>query len=540
MKDLKNEEVQQQDYEEQHNPNDTQADKQNTDNAVAELPPTQYEDNTVQIDGNEGVAVMEQSQSVAQKISKKGAVDLTVGSPLKQIVMFTLPLLFGNIFQLMYSWTDAFVLGNVKGAVQFAALSASMPVVNLLLTVFNGFLAGSAVLIGQLFGRNDINGLRKAYSTLMISILVITVIFGVLGFFLSKPLLRLLQVDEIYIEYSSTYLKYYFAGLLFMAMYNTLAQVLRCLGNSLVPLIALIVCVVLNIGLDCLFVIVFNMNIEGVAIGTMIAQFLSAVIMFVYVMLRVPMLRLKRKEFVFDKRLFTGIVRLGIPSTIQNVCATVGYMFINGIVNGNGAEFTAAFGLGNRIDELLTQINNSFGVAMSSYAAQNMGKGDTKRVRKGYNTTMRFMLITVVVLATIIFFCRNLLFNLFVKMDADMELLDIERVMEIANVFLSIYLPSFVLLCWMTTTSSLIRGTGAAVKAMTVNLFSFAVRVTSAFALNAVSIYGVFFASPIGWLAGSIWAFVIYLKGKWAKVGVVSVFSDKQLPQDTEEVKDER
>lgn len=460
---------------------------------------------------------IEQKENSVEQIVKKGAVDLTVGSPLKQIIIFTLPLLLGNIFQLLYSWTDAIVISKVKGDfVQYSSISASMPVINLLLTVFNGFLAGATVIIGQLFGKKSVNRLRRTYSTLIISIVVLTVAISLLGIFFARPLLQLLQVSPLFLEYGTTYLQYYFAGMIFMSLYNTFAQVLRCLGNSFVPLIALIVCVVLNIGLDLLFVLAFGMGVDGVAIATMIAQCLSALIMLVYIRLKVPLLTIPIKQFVFDKALFVAIIRLGIPSTIQNICACVGYMIINALINGKGAEFTAAFSLGNRIDEMLTQINNSFGVSMSSFAAQNKGKNDNERIRQGYNTTMRFMLITIVALAGIIYLCRNLLLNLFANMDQVNEDIDMVRVKKIANIFLSIYLPSFVLLSWMTTTTSLIRGTGAATKAMTVNIFSFCVRIASAFAFNAIGIYGVFFASPVGWLAGSIWGYVIYRKGKWA------------------------
>ncbi len=453
---------------------------------------------------------------------KQGSIDLTVGSPTKKIVLFTLPLILGNVFQLFYSWTDAIVLGNVKhNAVQFSALSAAMPVINLLLTVVLGFLAGAAVVLGQKYGKGDYTGFRKGFSTLLMSMAVLAVAVGALGFALARPLLKLINVDAVYLDYSVSYLRYYFAGLIFMTAYNTLAQVLRCLGNSLVPLIALIICVTLNVGFDLLFVLSADMGIEGVALGTLLAQFCSAAIMMTYITLRVPLLKIKRKDFIFDKTLFVSMVRLGIPSTIQNICACAGFMVINAMVNGDGREFTTAFGLGNRIDEILSQINNSFGIAMTGYAAQNKGKGDIARIKKGYKSTMIIMTVTVVVLAAVIYVFRDAILSVFIDMDVNDPDIDLHKVKDIAFYFLGVYLPSFVLLCWMTATSSLIRGTGAAKLAMTVNICSFAVRVTAALILNSVSVYGVFYASPIGWLAGAAWALTLYFRGRWKKTQAV-------------------
>jgi len=450
---------------------------------------------------------------------KKGAVDLTTGNPAKKIIMFSLPLLLGNVFQLCYSWTDAIILGNLKGdALLFGALSASMPIINLLLTVVLGFLAGSVVVIGQKFGAKDYTSLKRCYSTLLIALGVITVVISVAGFFLSKPLLRLINVDSSMIEYSEIYLKYYFAGLVFMVAYNCFSQVIRSLGNSTVPLVALIVCVLLNILLDYALVFWVGMGIEGVAIATMIAQFVSALTMFIYVQTKVPLIKLKKGDLILDKRLLKTMLSLGIPSTIQNACACVGYMIINALINDKGDVFTTAFGLGNRIDELLTQILNSFGMAITAYSAQNMGKREIGRVKKGYFYTMTFMTVLLVFIASLIFIFKHEILGVFINLDVQNSNLDIDRVVEITSTFLNIYLPSYLLIAWMTVSSSLLRGVGAAKLAMSVNMFSFLVRTVSAFVLDEFFTYGIFFASPIGWLAGFVWAFAIYLRGKWKEI----------------------
>ncbi len=471
--------------------------------------------------GEQSKAALSDGQKNEAEEIKRGAVDLTTGNPAKKIILFSLPLLLGNICQLFYSWTDAIILGNLKGEpLMFSALSASMPIINLLLTVVLGFLAGAVVVIGQKFGSKDYVALKRCYTTLLIALGAITAVISVAGFFLSEPLLRLINVDGSMIEYSEVYLKYYFAGLLFMVAYNTLSQVIRSLGNSTVPLVALIICVLLNIILDYALVFWVGMGIEGVAIATMIAQFVSALIMFCYVQKKVPLVRLKRGDMVLDPRLLKTMLSLGIPSTIQNACACVGYMVINAMINGKGNTFTAAFGLGNRIDELLTQILNSFGIAITAYSAQNMGKKEIGRIKKGFFYTMAIMSGLLVLLATLIFFFKRPIINIFVDLDVKDSRLDMEKVVEITSIFLNIYLPSYLLIAWMTVGSSLLRGTGAAKLAMSVNMFSFLVRMAAAFILNKFFKYGVFFASPVGWFAGVVWAFIIYFRGNWQRVKI--------------------
>lgn len=463
--------------------------------------------------------IEELQQNERTEEAKGSVVDLTVGSPTKKIIMFALPLLAGNVFQLFYSWTDAIILGNVKGeALQFGALSASLPVVNLLLTVVMGFLAGAAVVLGQKFGKKSFVELKRCYTTLLISMGVLAVAIGVIGFFVSPPLLKLINVDYSLLPYASIYLKFYFAGVPFMIAYNTLAQVIRSLGNSKMPLVALIACVLLNVVLDYLFTVVMNMDIQGVALGTMLAQMVSAVTMAVYVQKKLKLIALKKGDLVFDKALFKSIVKLGVPSTIQNTCACVGFMVINAIVNGKGAVFTTAFGLGNRIDEIITQMLNSFGIAISAYAAQNKGKGEFKRITDGYKSLMLIMTGLVAVFATLILCFRIGIINIFLDTDSiDPSEIDVGQVIEVACTFMNIYLPCVVIMGYMIVSTSLLRGTGAANLAMLVNLCSFVVRVISALVLDKVYLYGVFWASPIGWLAGAVWGIALTLKGTWKK-----------------------
>lgn len=469
---------------------------------------------------------VEKNIDEVESMKGKGTVDLTVGSPTKSIVKFTLPLMLGNVFQLFYSWTDAIVIGQ-KAPLQLGALSACMPAINLLITVLMGFLAGAMVVLGQYFGKKDHYNLRLCYTTIIRVVLGIVIFLMTAGSLLARPLLQLLQVDETQIEYANTYLVYYFLGIGFMAFYNCFAQVLRAIGNSKVPLYALIVCVIINIGLDFFFVRVLDMNIEGVALGTMIAQAISSIILFVYLQKKVEVLKLRKADFKFSKIILGNIMRIALPSMIQQACACVGFMYINALVNSKGNAFTTAFGLGNRIDELMNMVMNSFGMALTSYVAQNKGKGEIERIKKGYKSTMIMNAIFLLVFGGLILIFRDTLIRIFADIDGGDGVLDMQMVVEITHNFLSIVVPFYILMSIMMITSGAIRGAGDAKAAMTVNLFSLIIRVTAATILTAAFItnpywqsYGVFWASPIGWLAGAIWGLVRYHRGRWQKVDV--------------------
>ncbi|MEG1710428.1 MAG: MATE family efflux transporter [Clostridia bacterium] len=457
---------------------------------------------------------------------KKGTIDLTVGSPTKNLIKFSLPLLLGNVFQLFYSWTDAIIIGQ-KAPLQFGALSACMPVINLLLTILMGFMAGAVVIVGQYFGKKDFASLKRCYSTIVIVLLGISIILTVAGSIFSRPLLKLLQVDESQLGYATTYLTYYFLGIFFTVYYNCFAQVLRAIGNSKFPLYALIVCVLLNVLLDWLFVSVYKMDIEGVAIGTMISQALSSLILFVYIQLKVPALKITRKDFSFDKKILKQILNVALPSTIQQACACVGFMYINALINSKGDIFTTAFGLGNRIDELMNMQFNSFGIALTNFAAQNKGKGEIERIKKGFKSTLIITAVCLFVSGAFILIFKDFIIRLFIGTSPDTQL-DIEKVIEVTHGFLWIVVPSYILMSYMVITSGCLRGAGDAKAAMTVNLFSLLLRVTAATILTSALItnpyfmsYGIFYASPIGWLAGTIWAIVRYKQGRWQKIEVI-------------------
>lgn len=349
---------------------------------------------------------------------KKGTMDLTEGSSFKKIIVFSIPLIIGNIFQLFYSWADAIVIGKTDGAVAYGSITASMPVIFLILTVTNGFLTGAVVILSQLFSKKDEVGIKKSLNTILITMLVASLLVTVIGYFGTKPLLKLLKVSPEQIEGTTAYLQIYFLGSIAVVMYNTFNMILKSVGNSAAPLVILISSTVLNLGLDILFVAVFHMGVVGVAVATLIAQFLSAVLAFVYMQIKIPILRVRLKDFRFSGEYFKSINKAAIPSLIQQLVTSSGFLVVNMLVNGHGAELTIAYGLGNRIDEIMNMEIQSFGTTLSTFAAQNKGAGKTERIKKGFWQTLLITFVTTVILGGLVLIFRHDIASLFISLDS--------------------------------------------------------------------------------------------------------------------------
>jgi len=456
------------------------------------------------------------------QLSGKTTKDLTVGSPAKNIVAFALPVMLGALFQLGYSWADAIIASEFISSEAFTAIGATAPIIFLFFSLTVGFMTGAAVVLGQFFGSKDIQNLRKAQTTILICMFVVCGVIMVAGYFLTEPLLQLLNVEEEIIGMSAAaYLKIYFLGIVTMALYNVFAQTLHAVGNSRVPLYALMVSTLTNIGLDLLFISVWNWGIEGAAVATIIAQGVSAAILFAYIQIKVPVLRLKRLEFLFSKVLFKKVIKIAFPSMMQQICAAVGFIVVSMLINKHGVDFTACFTVVNRIDEIQFVTITSFGAALTAFAAQNKGVGDIVRIKKGFWSGMWMCGGILLFTGALVLIFREALVGLFIRLETSTEI-SVERVLEITSQFFFVMIPSFFVVMVMFLTSGVMRGAGAAIAAMEVNIFSFAMRVAAAFLLDYYfSYYGLFFATPAAWFAGAVWAVIRYNNKKWTKVNTV-------------------
>ena len=333
-----------------------------------------------------------------QPKQRRQTLDMTQGNPLGLILRFSLPLLIGNAFQQLYNMVDSWVVGNFVGTSALAAVGIGFPVIFLLSSLFIGLSIGASVMVAQFIGAGDRDGVGRSvdtvYSMLMVGIVPLT-LFGLL---VSGPILRLIQVPENVYGQAHLYLLVIFAGIIGNLGYNVNAGILQGLGDSRTPLLFLAVACVINIVLDLVFVLVFHWDVFGVAFATIIAQGCSWVFGVLYINRKYDYFRIRPFRIVVEKPLLKRILRLGIPSGIQQCQLAVAVLVLQALINGFGEEFAAGFSAANKIDTFAFMPVDSFSLAVTTYVGQNVGAGRLDRVRDG---VWRFVVLCVAVCAAI-------------------------------------------------------------------------------------------------------------------------------------------
>ena len=316
------------------------------------------------------------------------ATDFTRGRITPQLLRFTIPLVLGNIFQLLYNAVDSMIVGRYVGKEALAAVGTSNPLMTLVILFFNGITLGAGILIGSHYGAGDHRTLRRQVSTTMLGGLAFAAAVSVGFILLARPVFRLIQVAPEVMDISVQYMRIIFCGLVFTFMYNCLASVLRAMGDSTGPLVFLIISAVLNVLGDLFFVVSLGMGTQGAALSTVLCEALSCVLCLVYIHFKVPVLRLGREWLIFDRALFRTTVSYGTTSALQQATVQMGKIAVQAIVNTMGVPIMAAFTIVNRIDDFAYIPQQNIGHAMTSFMAINRGAGKKKRMREGFREGM--------------------------------------------------------------------------------------------------------------------------------------------------------
>lgn len=310
--------------------------------------------------------------------------DLTHGKILPQLVRFTVPLVLGNLFQLMYNAADSIIVGRFVGKEALASVGICNSVITLLILFLNGLCMGASILTGNLYGAGETEKLKKQASTTLVSGSIFSAGLSVLCFLLSAQILKLVQADASLLPLAGRYLRIILAGLIFTFLYNYFSSVLRALGDSSTPLYFLILSSLLNIAADLVFVLVLNKGCEGCAVATVFSQAISCLLCFLYIQRKVDILRLGRGWFSFDRDLFRKTVAYGWVSAMQQATVQLGKIGIQTIVNTMGVSVTAAFTAVNRADDFAYIPEQNIGHAMTAFMAQNRGAKLPEREKKGF------------------------------------------------------------------------------------------------------------------------------------------------------------
>ncbi len=337
------------------------------------------------------------------------ATDFTKGKVTPELIRFTIPLVLGNLFQLLYNAVDSVIVGRYVGKEALAAVGTSNPLMTLVILFFNGITLGAGILIGNHYGAKDYKTLRRQISTTMLGGLAFALAVSVVFILLAHPLFSLMQVEESVRDLAVSYMRIIFMGLVFTFMYNCFASILRAIGDSVGPLVFLVISAVLNVLGDLVFVAWLGWGIRGAAFSTVLCEALSAVLCMIYIQKKEPVLRLGREWLVFDKSLFRTTVSYGWTSAMQQATVQLGKIGVQTIINTLGVSVMAAFTIVSRIDDMATIPQQNIGHAMTSFMAINRGAGETGRMKEGFRKgVMIEMIYSLIIFAVALIFARPL------------------------------------------------------------------------------------------------------------------------------------
>ena len=446
------------------------------------------------------------------------ARDMTQGKPWQRIAEFAFPMLLGNFAQQLYNTADSVIVGEYVGDNALAAVGSAMPILNLLLAIFVGVSTGAGIVISQHYGAKDRKGLSLAVGNCLTLAAIASVVIMILGPLITRPFLELLGTPDTIIEWCAGYLNIMFLGIVGFFFYNMLSGILRGLGDSLSALIFLLISAALNVALDLLFVAKLGLGVPGVAIATVIAQVISAILCY---------WKLTRMKNVFDlagkylklvPQMAIRIIRIGFPSGItQGIMATAG-MVVQTLTNSMGEMFIACNVIVMRVDGFAMLPNLTFGQAMSVYTGQNVGANKLDRVHQGTKQGSIMALAVSTVITAVLLIFGKYLFAIFT---------DTQELIDLAVKMMRVLAAGYICVSVTQVLGGVMRGAGDTMTPMWISLISTIVlRVPTAYAMayftkspdypNGHPI-SIFTSLLVSWSLGMIITLVVYGIGNWKK-----------------------
>ncbi|MBE6904351.1 MAG: MATE family efflux transporter [Ruminococcaceae bacterium] len=440
---------------------------------------------------------------------------MTSGSPSKALLLFAIPLILGNIFQQAYSLADSIIVGNFVGANALAAVGTTASLTFLFIAVATGTGIGSGVLISQLFGAKEFGRMKTTIYTSLISIFAISVILTILGLILCRPILVLMQTPENIMNDAEDYLNIYFLGMVFLFMYNIVNSIFNALGESKKTLFFLIIASILNIFLDLLFVVKFNMGVRGVAIATLISQVLCSLISFLFLLAKLRQFKEFKDFSYFDIQTLSSVAKLAIPSVIQQSTVSIGLILVQSLVNSYGSVVVAGYTAATKIDGVAIMPMVNVGNAMSTFAAQHIGAKKQERIPKGLRTSFIMACSIGLLIAGIVYLSGESLVALFMDSSANVDSI------KIGVEYLRVVSISYFIMGLLNVTNGTIRGGGDMKNFMLITFLNHLVRVSFAYIFSFIFGYSaIWWGLPAGWTVSFIFSYIVYKKGNWLKKSI--------------------
>ena len=442
--------------------------------------------------------------------SKKD-VDMTQGNITRHIISFALPLLIGNVFQQLYNTVDTWVVGNFVSNEAFSAVGTVGPIINMLIGFFMGLSSGAGVVISQYYGARRYEEVQKTVHTAIIMTLVIGVVFTGVGITMIPYMLQLMKTPTEVIPESTAYLTIYFSGILGLMLYNIGAGILRAVGDSKRPFYFLVVCAVMNTILDLVFVLYFNMGVEGVALATILSQSVSALLVMITLMRSDSCIKLQIRSLKIHWSMLGKIFRVGIPAALQMAITSFSNIFVQSYINYFGADAMSGWTAYSKVDQLLFLPMQSIALASTTFVGQNLGKNQVDRAREGVRKALTIALASTAVMMVPVLAFSGPIVSFFNSK---------EEVIRYGTVLLRWLSPFYLLCCFNQIYSGALRGAGNSRAPMIIMLGSFvAFRQVYLFAMSRIwnEIIPIAMGYPAGWLLCSSITAVYFHKVKLGK-----------------------
>ena len=444
-----------------------------------------------------------------------GAQDMTAGNPTSNLIRFSVPLLIGNLAQQLYSTVDSIVVGQYVGDGALAAIGASGPILNLLLVLFMGVSVGASIMVSQYFGAKDKERLSDSVGTAITATIVSSVFIIVVGPLITGWAMSLLQTPEDIYVMACEYLVILFLGIIGSAFYNILSGILRGLGDSVMPLIFLVIACGLNIVLDIWFVASFHMGVAGAAWATIISQAVSGILCLIRLLLMRDVLHVRLRSLWPSRALLSQLVRLGLPSGLTQAIFSMAMIVVQSLTNSFGTTIIAVSTVVMRVDGFAMMPNFTFGTAMTTFTGQNIGAKQLERVEKGTKSGMKIGIAVSAILVVLILLFGRFLVEMFTTTP---------DVIRLSVHMMRILAVGYVAMAVTQILSGVMRGAGDTMTPMWISMITtIIIRVPIAYGLAALmqSPDALFISMLTSWVMGAVLTVIAYRMGRWKKKSII-------------------
>lgn len=423
---------------------------------------------------------------------------MTVGSPVKLIIQFMIPMFLGNVFQQFYNIVDSIVAGQFIGVDALAAIGSTGSLMFFVTGWLNGLSSGFAIIVAQRFGARKYDEMRHYVAMSFYLMAAFALVMTAAFLALNEPILRLMNSPENVMHDVKSYMGIIYAGLIITAAYDILAAVLRALGDSRSPLYFLIISAGINVVLDIVLICVFGMGVEGCAYATVLAQGISAMCCIIYIVKKYPILHLKKENFAISLDSFRRLIALGIPMGLQFSITAIGTIIVQGAVNIYGTTYMAGFSAAGKIQNIASMVAVSMGATIATYVGQNRGAGKMDRVKQGVNYCWIMLLVWSVIEMILMYFGGKYFTYLFVSSSQT-------DVINVSVTYFHTVFWAYPFLCTIFLFRNALQGMGYGLVPMLGGVFELVARTAIVvFVAGKTTFAGVCLADPVAWIAALI------------------------------------